>query len=48
MKIDKSLGRWEDNNTTHLDDVAYYLYIQYLLNYYENDGYRKPVRIKYF
>lgn len=35
MKIDKSLGRWKDD-ATFLEDVSYYLYLQYLKNYYES------------
>lgn len=44
MKIDKSKGEWE-NNATYLDDVAYSLYVQYLKNYYENEGKHMVVRI---
>ena len=42
MKIDKSIGIWVED-TTCLDDIAYLLYIQYLKNNYEFEGYRIPV-----
>ena len=44
MKIDKSVGKWEDN-TTLFEDVAYSLYIQFLTKYYIEQKFKIPNRI---